>query len=113
MPHFYAIAIRRLEEYKAASIPVLPVKEGIHVTKIKMLAYIAAFTLAAAALTYFKYTGYIYLTVMVLLGLYWFVSGIKGFSSADDKQWAKKMFLTSLIILTLFSVVVSFGLRLP
>jgi protoheme IX farnesyltransferase len=112
MPHFYAIAIRRLEEYKAASIPVLPVKEGIHVTKIKMLAYIVAFTLAAAALTYFKYTGYIYLAVMVLLGLYWFWSGVKGFKNQDDKLWAKKMFLSSLMILTLFSVVVSFGVRI-
>jgi protoheme IX farnesyltransferase len=113
MPHFYAIAIRRLDEYKAAGIPVLPAKEGIHNTKIKMLAYIVAFILATSALTYFKYTGYIYLAVMLVLGLYWFGSGIKGFHSADDKVWAKKMFLSSLIILTIFSVVVSFGVRLP
>ena len=112
MPHFYAIAIRRLDEYKAALIPVLPAKEGIHNTKIKMLAYILAFILATSALTYFKYAGYIYLTVMVLLGLWWLASGIKGFGSADDKIWAKKLFLFSLIVLTLFSVFVSFGTRL-
>ena len=112
MPHFYAIAIRRLDEYKAAGIPVFPVKEGIHNTKIKMLAYIVAFILATAALTYFKYTGYIYLTVMVLLGLYWFGSGIKGFKSGDDKVWAKKMFLFSLIILTIFSVLISLNILL-
>ncbi len=114
MPHFYAIAIRRLDEYKAASIPVLPVKEGIHNTKIKMLAYIAAFILATAGLTYFKYTSYMYLVVMILLGLYWLWIGVSGFKkTSDDNKWASKMFLSSLIILTLFSVVVSFGTRLP
>jgi protoheme IX farnesyltransferase len=113
MPHFYAIAIRRLEEYKAASIPVLPVKEGIHATKIKMLAYIAAFALAASALTYFKYTGYSYLTSVILLGLCWLWLGIKGFQSADNNAWAKKMFLFSLIVLTVWSVVLAFNVLLP
>ena len=113
MPHFYAIAIRRLDEYKAAAIPVLPVTDGVHPTKIKMLAYIVAFILATTALTYYKYTGYTYAAVMFCLGLYWFWAGIKGFRSGDDQKWAKKMFLFSLIILTVFSVVVSFGRILP
>ena len=33
MPHSYAIAIFRFDDYSAAGIPVLPVKEGIRVTK--------------------------------------------------------------------------------
>jgi protoheme IX farnesyltransferase len=113
MPHFYAIAIRKLDEYKVAGIPVLPVKKGVRPTKIKMLAYITAFVLAASGLTYFKYTRYSYLTVIICLGLYWFYSGIKGLKAADDSAWAKKMFFLSLIILTLFSIVVSFGNFLP
>lgn len=113
MPHFYAIAIRRLEEYKAAGIPVLPLKQGIQATKIQMLVYIVLFIIVAAALAYYKYTGYSYLVVIGLLGLYWFYSGIKGFAAIDNQLWAKKMFLFSLIILTTFSVVVSFGRFLP
>jgi protoheme IX farnesyltransferase len=113
MPHFYAIAIRRLDEYKAASIPVLPAKEGIHNTKIKMLTYVGAFILATAALTYFKYTGYAYLVVMILLGLSWLWFGIKGFKSPDNNAWAKKMFLFSLIVLTIFSVLISLNVLLP
>lgn len=40
-PHFWAIGIRRKEEYRAAGVPLLPVVKGNHVTKIKMMQYIA------------------------------------------------------------------------
>ena len=36
MPHFYAIAIFRRDDYVAASIPVLPIKKGLFQTKIQM-----------------------------------------------------------------------------
>lgn len=109
MPHFYAIAIRRLNDYDAAGIPVLPAKKGIRTTKIQMLFYIVAFTVAAAALTFFKYTGYVYLTVAILLGLFWLAKGIKGFKVANDSLWAKKMFLFSLVVLTALCVIISIG----
>ncbi|MDK2599108.1 UbiA family prenyltransferase [Bacillus stercoris] len=40
-PHFWAIGIRRKEEYRAAGVPLLPVVKGNHATKIKMMQYIA------------------------------------------------------------------------
>jgi len=50
MPHFYAIAIFREDDYAAASIPVLPIKQGIKATKIHMVLYIAAFLIATVML---------------------------------------------------------------
>lgn len=113
MPHFYAIAIRRKSEYKAAGIPVLPLKRGVRHTKIQMLLYIVAFTIAASLLTVFGYTGYIYLAVVVLLGLTWLWFGLKGFASKDDTAWARKMFLFSLIVTLSLSIVLSVGPVLP
>src|SRR5208282_3822889 len=43
MPHFFAIAMYRLEDYKAASVAVLPAVKGIYATKVQMLLYILAF----------------------------------------------------------------------
>ena len=100
MPHFYAIAMYRLKDYATASIPVLPVVKGNHVTKIHMLLYIIGFLAATVSLTLFGYTGYVYLIITTVLGSVWFYLSLKGFSSKNDTAWARKMFIFSLLIIT-------------
>lgn len=112
MPHFYAITLRRFKDYKAAGLPVLPVKKGARITKIEILAYVAAFTGSVIALSLYHYTGWIFAVVMTLLGLRWFYMGIKGFSADNDEQWGKKMFLFSLIVLLVMSLLLSFNVWL-
>lgn len=107
MPHFYAIAIRRLEDYKAANIPVLPVKRGLKITKIAMLLYCVGFIIAATLLTVYKYTGTAYLVVALILGLAWLVICARGFTAKDNAKWAKQTFLFSLITLTLLSIAIA------
>jgi len=113
MPHFYAIATYRLKDYKEAGIPVLPAVKGIKTTKNRMLLYIIGFIVASASLTLFGYTGYLYLIVMLAVGLWWLKLGIKGFKAKDDAKWARKLFGFSLIVLMTLSVAVSFGAILP
>ena len=108
MPHFFAIAIYRLEDYAKAGIPVLPVKKGIRATKIQMMAYITLFILATLALSVFGYVGYSYFFVMILLGIVWLSFSIKGFYATNDKLWARKMFIFSIIILIIFSIMIAF-----
>lgn len=107
MPEFYSIAIYRRNEYKKAGIPVMPVVKGIQNTKIQILAYIVAFAVSAMSLSLFRYTGYIYLLVMTLLGLWWTWLALSGFTVKDDNVWARKVFRFSLIILVVFSVLIS------
>jgi protoheme IX farnesyltransferase len=109
MPHFYSIAIFRLKDYTAASLPVLPVVKGIYITKIHMLFYISAFIITASMITIFGYTGYIYLTVVILAGFTWLGLCIKGFKTNDDKRWARKMFGISLMVIITLSVAMSFN----
>jgi len=99
MPHFFAIGIFRLEDYKAAAIPILPIKRGMHTTKIQMLLYIVAFMISASLLTLFGFTGYGFLIIASALSLYWLFLGIRGFKATSDTIWARKMFKFSLIVI--------------
>jgi protoheme IX farnesyltransferase len=113
MVHFYAIAIRRSKDYKAAKIPVMPLVKGIESTKIQMLLYTAAFIASVIALSLLGYTGYTFAVVMAALGLVWLWKGLKSFKIKDNVAWAKHMFLFSLIVLLSFSVMMTVGSVLP
>lgn len=107
MPHFFSIAIYRLDDYRAASIPVLPVQKGMYITKIHMVFYIIAFTLTTLLLTVTGYTGKIYFVVALLLGLAWLGLSLKGFSAENDGRWARKMFSLSLVVIMLLCATLS------
>lgn len=106
MPHFFAIALYRIEDYTAAKIPVLPVKRGILATKIQTVIYINAFIVVTLALTAFDYTGYFYAFVMAVLGIAWLVLAIAGFKAPDTQKWARKMFFLSLIIIMMLPIMI-------
>ena len=113
MPHFYSIAIYRLEDYRTAGIPVMPVKKGILVTKINIVGYIVGFIIALGGLTMQGYTSLIFLTIMGLLGLVWLGLGLKGFAqNNNDKPWARKMFFVSLIVITMLPIAIIIDLVL-
>ena len=107
MPHFFSIAVFRLDEYAAASIPVLPSIKGMRATKIQMVLYIVAFILAAVQLLVFGYVGYAYLTAALLLGFSWLWLSLKGFRAENDRFWARKMFRLSLVVITVLCFVAS------
>lgn len=107
MPHSFAIAIYRLEDYTKAGIPVLPVIKGILITKIQTLVYVALFVMATFALPVFGYAGYEYLLVMAILGIGWLGLSARGFYSINDKTWARNMFIYSIAILVVFSLMIA------
>lgn len=113
MPHFYAIAMYRLGDYKAASIPVLPVRKGIQVTKMNIILYVLAFMAASLSLSIAGYTDYVYTAVMGTLGLLWLWKGVQGLRASDDAAWARRMFSFSLKVLLAFSLLISLEAWLP
>lgn len=72
-PHFWALALYRVEDYKRAGLPMLPVTHGNAFTRLHILLY--TFVLFAATLLPYIYgmSGLIYLGAAVVLGL-WFVA---------------------------------------
>lgn len=113
MPHFYAIAMYRRDDYAKAGLPVMPVAKGMHYTKVQILIYVVLFIGASLLLTIFGYTGMVYFGAMVLLGGLWLRMALQGFGAADDAAWARKMFGFSLIVTLAISVLWPLGAWLP
>lgn len=113
MPHFYTIAIYRMNDYKAALIPVLPIVSGVYITKWYTLVYVVAFLIASMGLTIFGYTGIVYTGITASVGIIWLWIAIQGFSSANDIQWARKLFKFSLVVLLAWCLALSFTVVLP
>jgi protoheme IX farnesyltransferase len=107
MPHFFSIAMYRLHDYTAASIPVMPVKKGSYATKVRMLVYIIGFMISTFLLLAFGYTGYAYLVTALVLGSAWIYLCVRGFKREDDVLWARQMFRLSLVVITLLCVMIS------
>ena len=108
MPHSYAIAIFRFKDYKAANIPVLPVIKGISVAKTHIFLYILAFMVATLMLAISGYAGYQYLIVGAAVSLWWLGMAISGFKTEnDDRVWARKLFIFSIVAITSLSVMMS------
>lgn len=113
MPHFYAIAIFRQTDYAAAKLPVLPLKRGHLAAKRQIMGYIIAFIMATLAFTAVGYAGLVHAVVMTIVGVLWLGRAWQGFRTRDDTMWARRLFGFSLIVLLVFSIMLSLNVMLP
>ena len=102
-PHFYALAMKRTEEYRAANIPMLPVVKGFKRTKVSMLLWILLlFPLPFLLMD----LGILFVVLATALKLGWLYFSIKGFRVKDDIKWATGMFIYSLNYMTILFVAI-------
>lgn len=93
MPHFYAIAIRKKEDYAAANIPMLPVAKGERRTYIQSNIYLVL--LIASSFLFLPLS--LGLTIVsFVLGVVWLWMSITASKKKEQKKWANKMFAYSL-----------------
>ncbi|MFY4773735.1 heme o synthase [Metabacillus sp. RGM 3146] len=100
-PHFFALAMRRVEEYRAAKIPMLPVVHGFQMTKRQMMVWCACLL----PLPFYLFnlgTGFVILATVLNAG--WIILALSGVKMKDDLKWAKWMFIYSLNYLTILFV---------
>lgn len=109
MPHFYAIAIRRLSEYKAAKVPVWPAVYSVKDTKIQIVLYMVVFIVCVLSLSAAHKASWWFGGVLGAYGAYWLYSTLKNYKSDDETKWAKTVFLMSLPVLPLFSLLLVIG----
>jgi len=113
MPHCYAIAVVRFDDYAAAAIPFLPVKQGTAAAQKHMVGYILAFMAATLMLTFGGYTGYSTLAVATGLGLSWLYMAWSGGKAKDERLWARKLYIFSILTIFTLSVMMSIDFTAP
>ena len=86
---------------------VFPIKKGMRRTKVQMVLYVLGFIFSSTLLTLFHFTGYLYLSFLIILGLSWLILTLKGFKKVDDKKWARQVFLFSLFVVMGLSLLIS------
>lgn len=103
MPHSYAIAIFREADYRAAHIPVLPLHHGLVAAKRQIIGYTVAFCACSLMLPLVTGAGTFYLLTALCGGLYWLWIALQGPRTDNDRQWARRLFFFSIILIVLLS----------
>lgn len=101
-PHFLALAMKRVEEYRRAGIPMLPVIAGFEITKRQMIFYVAA--LVPTSLLLYS-IGTVYMVGALILNFTWLGLAIYGLLVKDTIKWARIMFVYSLNYMTLLFLI--------
>jgi heme o synthase len=104
-PHFWALAIRHADEYRAASVPMLPVVETLSRTVRTMGWYTIAVTLVSFALIPLNDMGVVYSVAAVVLGVA-FIALTFGLGRAPTTAAAMRVFTFSISYVTLLFLAV-------
>jgi len=67
-PHFWALALYRVEDYRKAGLPMLPVTHGPEFTRLQVLLYTLVLFAATLLPFTFRMSGGLYLVAAVVLG---------------------------------------------
>ncbi|MFD1927796.1 heme o synthase [Sporosarcina siberiensis] len=101
IPHTFAIAMKKSEEYRVADVAMLPVVYGFDMTKRQMAVYIICllpwpFYLSSLGMTF--------VIVATVLNLGWFVVSVSSSYIKDDFKWAQINFLYSVNYLAILFI---------
>jgi protoheme IX farnesyltransferase len=100
-PHFWALAIRRREEYARAEIPMLPVTHGVLFTKIQILLYTILLVVVSMMPFIVQMSGLVYLAGALALGVGFLYYAIKLYRDRQPNAIAMKTFGYSIFYLSL------------
>ncbi len=100
LPHFIAIALFRKAEYQAAGLTSLPLEKGDDVARLHAVAYIAGLLPFSLAPYFVGVAGELYLGSAAVLGAWFLFVGVKGWRGRLGVDWARQLFVTSLLYLT-------------
>ena len=102
-PHFWALAIRHADDYRAAQVPMLPSVTTMEETVRHMVAYTVVLAAATIALGPLADLGVLYLVASVVLNLA-FIGGTIGLGRQPTPARSMRLFAFSISYVTLLFV---------
>ena len=100
-PHFWPLAIDRLDEYKKEGVPMMPIAKGVSRTKKEMIVYSVLLLGASLAPFFYGLTGYFYLISTTALNLYFIYLCIANLNDKEN-ELSMKIFNFSVQYMLLF-----------
>ena len=100
-PHFWPLAIDRLDEYKKEGVPMMPIAKGVSRTKKEMIVYSVLLLGASLAPFFYGLTGYFYLISTTALNLY-FIYLCIAYLNDKENELSMKIFNFSVQYMRLF-----------
>ena len=100
-PHFWPLAIDRLDEYKKEGVPMMPIAKGVSRTKKEMIVYSVLLLGASLAPFFYGLTGYFCLISTTALNLY-FIYLCIAYLNDKENELSMKIFNFSVQYMLLF-----------
>jgi protoheme IX farnesyltransferase len=106
-PHFWPLAIRRVEEYRRAGIPMLPVVKGIQHTKYQILLYTMVLVSVSLLPTTIGMSGLPYFLAAALLGGVYLMYAWRLYRDPEDRLAMPTFGYSILYLMLLFTALLA------
>jgi protoheme IX farnesyltransferase len=107
MVHFYAIALFRRNEYRAAGVPVLSLVGGVKRTVFELRGYMLLFGVVVTLLGLSTRVGFVFMVVLLAYLLIWIRQSTNELWLTNPERWGRGVFGTSLTILLIISALLA------
>ena len=105
--HFWALSLYKTEDYKKASIPMLPITSGIKTTKLNIFIYSLILFPTVLLPFFLNFSGLIYLIPATIMNIYYLLISYRLLiekNSAIEKKLAARLFGYSIFYLFMIFV---------
>lgn len=111
-PHFWALALYRIDDYKDAEVPMLPITHGEDFTRSHILFYTLLLTLVTLLPFIIGMSGAVYLASAILLNMVFLYHALR-LKISKSPEWANNTFVYSIFYLLLLFAALLIDAYLP
>jgi len=104
IPHFIAISVNHKDDYKRAGIKTWPSERGMRPATVQALLYSLALLPVSLLLLQVGVASYVYGITAFALGVWMILMSARGFNPTKHTQWARQLFLVSLVYLPVLTI---------